>query len=116
MVGLAARAPDDRTIRLAQAGRRGNQVVEHGLQVERGTRNDAQHFGGRGFPLQRGVELAGAQLELFLQVGLGGSARGFARCAARGHGFTRTRGSGVRFPRSHEVLRCRSLDLMQSIR
>ena len=114
MVGLAARAPDDRGIRLAQAGRRGNQGVKDGLQVERGARHDPQHFGGRGFPFQRRVELAGAQLELFLQVSLGGSARGFARCAARG--FTRTSGPDVRFPRCHEVLRCRSLDLMQSIR
>src|SRR5262245_13591327 len=58
MKNLVSRSAYRRDVGLAQSGRRLDEGVEHGLQVERRAANDPEHIGRRSLLLQRLVALA----------------------------------------------------------
>src|SRR5262249_46137473 len=58
-ISCASRAAYHRDVGIAQPGRRLDEGVEHGLQVERRAANDLEHVGRGSLLLQRLVALAG---------------------------------------------------------
>src|SRR5262245_41429919 len=69
----------------AQSGRRFDEGVEHGLQVERRAANDPEHVGRRSLLLQRLVALAGELGDICLLAGseVTATACGLRRIATR---------------------------------
>src|SRR5262249_24271676 len=74
-----------RDVGLAQSGRRLDESVEHGLQIERRAANDAEHVGRRSLLLQRLVALAGEPGDICFLAGSEGTATacGLWRIATR---------------------------------
>ncbi len=68
----AVAGPEDRSfIRVAQPGRRADQRIEHGLQIEGRAADHLQHIGGGGLLLQRLAQFGRPLLDLVLEVGIG---------------------------------------------
>ena len=63
-VDVAVLLEDDALVGGAQPGRRRDQRIEHGLQVEGRAADDLEHVGGGGLLLQRFGQVFGALLHL----------------------------------------------------
>jgi hypothetical protein len=74
-------------IRIAKAGCRLSERIEHHLQIEGGPADDLEHVGGGGLLLQRLAqllfEIASARVELLYQCRLGFTRQGNARTRLR---------------------------------